>query len=164
MAEQGKSAFDFEFEALRGGDLSLAKFAGRPMLVVNTASKCGFTPQYQGLVELWKQHRESGLVVLGVPSNDFAGQEPGSAEEITTFCELNYSVDFPMTAKVHVRGPEAHPLFRWLAAEGGFWAKPRWNFYKYLIDRDGRLKTWFGSITTPQSNKLGRAVDKLIKG
>lgn len=102
--------------------------------------------------------------MLGVPSNDFAGQEPGSAEEITTFCELNYSVDFPMTAKVHVRGPEAHPLFRWLAAEGGFWAKPRWNFYKYLIDRDGRLKTWFGSITTPQSNKLGRAVDKLIKG
>ena len=158
----GKTAYDFEFSTLRGERLDLARFAGLPLLVVNTASKCGFTPQYAGLSDVWKRHAADGLVVIGVPSNDFGQQEPGSSDEIASFCAINYGVDFPMTAKVHVRGPDAHPLFRWLAAEGGFLSRPRWNFYKYLIGRDGRLKHWFASPTKPGSARFGRAVRDVI--
>jgi glutathione peroxidase len=159
----GKSAFDFEFEALKGGALPLGNFAGRPMVVVNTASKCGFTPQYEGLEALWQRHRDQGLIVLGVPSNDFGGQEPGSGDEIASFCQINYGVDFPLTGKVRVKGAEAHPLFRWLATKGGFLSKPRWNFYKYLIGRDGQLQTWFSSLTPPGSTKFGSAVERLMR-
>jgi glutathione peroxidase len=156
------SAYEFSFEALKGGALPLAGFQGRPLLIVNTASRCGFTPQYAGLRGLWQRHRDAGLVVLGVPSNDFGAQEPGSSGEIAAFCEANYGIDFPMTAKVSVRGAFAHPFFRWLAAEGGFLSRPRWNFYKYLIGRDGRLITWFASITAPDSPRLARAIAAAI--
>jgi glutathione peroxidase len=162
MGADSKTIADFELEALRGGKLALKDYAGKPMVIVNTASKCGFTPQYRGLEELWRKHRDAGLMVVGVPSNDFAGQEPGSSEEIATFCTANYSVDFPLAAKVHVRGPEAHPLFRWLADQGGFFARPRWNFYKYLIGRDGRLRDWFSSLTPPGSRRFGKAVEALM--
>ena len=158
-----KTAYDFEFTTLQGEGFALGQFAGRPLLVVNTASKCGFTPQYAGLTQIWKQHQAEGLVVIGVPSNDFGQQEPGSADEIGSFCEVNYGVDFPMMAKVPVRGPDAHPLFRWLATEGGFFSRPRWNFYKYLIGRDGQLKDWFASPTKPGSAKFGRAVNRIIE-
>jgi glutathione peroxidase len=158
----GRTAYDFEFATLEGERFNLAELAGRPLLVVNTASKCGFTPQYAGLTEVWRRHRAEGLAVIGVPSNDFGQQEPGDAEEIASFCAVNYGVDFPMMAKVHVRGPEAHPLFRWLAAEGGFFSRPRWNFYKYLIGRDGRLKHWFASSTKPGSPRFGRAVRDVV--
>lgn len=156
------TAYDFSFESLTGGVLPLAKFKGRPLLIVNTASRCGFTPQYAGLRDLWQRHRKAGLIVLGVPSNDFGAQEPGSSDEIASFCASNYGVDFPMTAKVSVRGAGAHPLFRWLAAEGGFLSLPRWNFYKYLIRRDGHLATWFASMTTPDSPRLARAIAAVI--
>ncbi len=157
-----KTAYDFEFTTLKGERFALGQFTGRPLLVVNTASKCGFTPQYAGLTEVWKQHKDEGLVVIGVPSNDFGQQEPGSADDIGSFCEINYGVDFPMMEKVRVKGPNAHPLFQWLAVEGGFLSRPRWNFYKYLIGRDGKLATWFGSPTKPDSVKFGRAVKKVL--
>ena len=156
------SAFDFSFRALDGTPLPLRNFAGRPLLVVNTASKCGFTPQYEGLEDIATRFRGRGLVVLGVPSNDFAGQEPGTPEDIAAFCASNYHIDFPLTEKVHVRGPEVDPLFRWLAAEGGFLSRPRWNFYKYLIGRDGGLKRWFTSLTRPDSAKFVRAIEALV--
>jgi glutathione peroxidase len=156
------TAYDFSFEALDGGALPLVKFKGRPLLIVNTASRCGFTPQYAGLRELGQRHRDAGLVIIGVPSNDFGAQEPSSSEDIADFCEVNYGVDFPMAAKVPVRGAKAHPLFRWLAAEGGFLSLPRWNFYKYLIGRDGHLATWFASMTTPDSPRLARAIAVVI--
>jgi glutathione peroxidase len=156
------SAHAFTFNTLRGAPLPLAEFAGRPIVIVNTASKCGFTPQYAGLVALSKAHKSDGLVVLGVPSNDFGGQEPGGADEIQSFCDIRYGVDFPLTEKVHVTGPQAHPLFRWIAAKGGFLAKPHWNFYKYLIGRDGALIDWFSSVTAPDSKRFQRAVDQLI--
>jgi glutathione peroxidase len=156
------SAFDFSFAALKGGPLPLAQFRGRPLVVVNTASQCGFTPQYAALQTLWRTHRDDGLVVLGVPCNDFGGQEPGDATAISAFCMQNYSVDFPLTAKVHVRGAETHPLFRWLAQEGGFLSRPRWNFYKYLIGRDGQLHDWFGSITPPSAGRFTRAVGHIV--
>lgn len=162
MSATDKSAFDFVVDRLGGGALPLREFAGRPMVIVNTASKCGFTPQYAGLEALWRDHRKDGLVVLGVPSNDFGRQEPGSAADIASFCATNYGVDFPMAAKVPVSGKDAHPLFAWLSEEGGFLARPRWNFYKYLIDRNGKLQTWFSSVTAPGSNRFKAAVARLL--
>ena len=158
-----KTAFDFEFTSLKGKPMPLSEFAGKPVIIVNTASKCGFTPQYKGLEEVWQRHKADGLVMLGVPSNDFAGQEPGTSMEIEQFCEINFGVDFPLTEKVHVKGADAHPLFNWLGEQGGFLSKPRWNFYKYFIGRDGKLKDWFASVTTPDSAKFTRAVEKLLK-
>ena len=155
-------AFAFTLDALEGGTLPLQAYAGRPLLIVNTASRCGFTPQYAGLQRLWTDYGGRGLVVLGVPSNDFGAQEPGSSDEIAGFCERNYGVDFPMAAKIAVRGPGAHPLFQWLAAQGGLFARPRWNFYKYLIGHDGQLAAWFTSVTPPDATRLRRAIDKAL--
>ena len=132
------SIYDFTLKNLQGKELPLKAYAGRPILIVNTASKCGFTPQYKGLQELWSDKKKDGLVVIGVPSNDFGHQEPGNASDITSFCEINYGVDFPLAEKTPVSGGAAHPLFKWLAEQGGFLSKPRWNFYKYLIGRDGK--------------------------
>ncbi len=160
MAE--KTAYDFDFLSLKGEPLPLAEFAGRPLLIVNTASKCGFTPQYKELEAIWRQYQGEGLVVLGVPSNDFANQEPGGAAEIANFCETNFGVDFPLTEKVRVKGTNAHPLFQWLAREGGFLSRPRWNFYKYVIGKDGKLVDWFASTTTPGSAKVQRALKKAM--
>ncbi|HLG86231.1 MAG TPA: glutathione peroxidase [Alphaproteobacteria bacterium] len=162
MAETSDTAHAFSFKSLEGKPLPLSAFKGKPLLIVNTASKCGFTPQYQGLEELWRATRDRGLVVLGVPCNDFGGQEPGSAQEIATFCEVRFGVDFPLTEKVHVKGDEAHPLFRWLVAKGA--GRPRWNFYKYLIDRDGNFVDWFSSMTSPKSGRFQKAVEKLLAG
>jgi glutathione peroxidase len=158
------TAYDFALDGLSGGALPLSQFRGRPMVIVNTASKCGFTPQYAGLETLWQRHKDQGLVVLGVPSNDFGRQEPGSSAEIAEFCSVRFGVDFPLAAKVSVRGAAAHPLFRWLAGEAGFFGRPRWNFYKYLIRRDGTLQDWFSSKTAPDSAKFGTAIAKLIAG
>ncbi len=160
MAEQ--TAFDFTLTTLQGEPLKLDRFAGSPMLIVNTASRCGFTPQYEGLQALWSQNRERGLTVIGVPSNQFGRQEPGGAAEIASFCSSNYGVSFPMTEKLHVRGPDADPLFRWLAQQGGLLSRPRWNFFKYLIGRDGRLATWFSSATSPDSTRLRTAVARVL--
>jgi glutathione peroxidase len=156
------TAYEFSFRTLQGKDYRLADLAGRPLVVVNTASKCGFTPQYKGLEALWRAKKEAGLVVIGVPSNDFGAQEPGNAEEISSFCELNYGVDFPMMEKVHVKGPDAHPFFKWAGKQGGFMAAPKWNFFKYLIGKDGALSDWFSSITAPDSGKFVKAVEKII--
>jgi glutathione peroxidase len=157
-----QSAFDFTLTSLTSSPLPLQAYAGRPMLIVNTASRCGFTPQYAGLQALWDEYRERELVVLGVPSNDFGRQEPGGREEIAGFCAVNYGVNFPMADKVPVRGREAHPLFRWLGEQGGLLSRPRWNFYKYLVGRDGQLLTWFGSTTPPGSVRLRAAVARAL--
>jgi glutathione peroxidase len=156
-----QTAYDFSFNTLAGDAYPLAALRGRPMLIVNTASACGFTPQYAGLEALWKAQGDSGLVVIGVPCDDFGHQEPGDAATIGAFCEKNYGVTFPMMEKVHVRGPGRHPLFGWLAEAGGVFSKPRWNFYKYLIGPDGRLADWFASLTKPESEKLRQAVAKV---
>lgn len=162
MSDKQKTIYDFELKTLRGQPLPLSDYKGRPVLVVNTASKCGFTPQYKELEAIWQKYRDEGLMVIGVPSNDFAGQEPGGAEEIEQFCEINFGVDFPLAEKVHVTGADAHPLFKWLGAEGGFLSKPRWNFYKYVIGRDGKLIDWFASTTAPGSAKVEKAIKKAL--
>ncbi|NHN89312.1 glutathione peroxidase [Acetobacter conturbans] len=155
------SAYDFSLPGLTDGTLDLGAWRGKPLLIVNTASKCGFTPQYEGLQALWSE-MDRELIVLGVPSNDFGQQEPGSASEISTFCARNYGVSFPMAAKCHVRGPETTPLFTWLAKQGGFFARPRWNFFKYLINREGQLETWFSSLASPLSSRVKDAATRLV--
>ena len=135
-------------------------YRGKVIRVVNTASKCGFTSQYEGLEALYRQYQDRGLVVLGFPSNDFMQQEPGSEEEIQKFCRLTYSVEFPMFEKVSVTKGKANPLFERLATAGAPY--PKWNFYKYLIDREGNYVDYFASITSPDSDKVVRAIEKLL--
>lgn len=153
------TAFDFRMEAIEGGPLDLAGFRGRPMLVVNTASFCGYTPQYTGLQKLHETYGSRGLVVLGVPSNDF-NQESADARTIKRFCEANYSVDFPMTTPSKVTGAQAVPLFGFLAANGG--GAPRWNFHKYLVARDGRRVQGFATSVEPDAPSLLRAIEAAL--
>jgi len=148
------SVYDFSAEKLAGGTQSLAEYRGRPMLIVNTASECGFTPQYAGLQALHEAYGARGLAVLGFPCNQFGKQEPGDAAAITGFCTTNYGVRFPMFAKVEVNGPGAHPLFEHLKAEAPGLLGTRgikWNFTKFLVDREGRVRSRFAPSTTPQS-------------
>ncbi|MEJ7648503.1 MAG: glutathione peroxidase [Nakamurella sp.] len=143
---------DFTADALTGATTPLSEYAGKVVLVVNTASNCGFTPQYTALERLWQTYREQGLVVLGFPCNQFGGQEPGDADTIGEFCQVNYGVTFPLFAKVDVNGGESHPLFAWLRAEakGALGTtKIKWNFTKFLVGRDGAVIKRFGSTTKP---------------
>ena len=158
-----KTAHDFSFRSIDGAPLPLSTLKGKAVLVVNVASRCGLTPQYAGLEQLWKNKRDAGLVVLGVPCNDFGAQEPGSESEIKTFCATNYKVDFPLTAKEHVVGGEAHPLYKWVASELGEAATPKWNFHKYLFNKDGSIAGTFGSRTTPDDAGLNEAIDAALK-
>jgi glutathione peroxidase len=137
---------EISLDSIRGGPMPTNDYAGRVVLLVNTASQCGFTRQYQGLEALWLANKGKGLVVLGVPSNDFGGQEPGSNDEIKDFCEANFDVTFPLAAKQVVSGRNAHPLYRWAAAQTGALGTPGWNFHKILIGRDGRVIDWYSPL------------------
>ena len=157
------NAHSFSFTSIEGKPLPLSTFKGKAVLVVNTASKCGLTPQYKGLEALWQTYKDKGLVVLGVPSNDFGAQEPGSEEEIQEFCEVRYGVDFPLTTKQPVTGAGAHPLYQWVAKELGEAAVPKWNFHKYLIGKDGKILGTFGSRTEPDAPELKQAIEGALK-
>ena len=159
----GMTAHDFDFQTIDGKPLPLQQFKGKAVLVVNTASQCGFTPQYTDLQKLWSDYRGRGLVVLGVPSNDFGGQEPGSAEQIREFCEVNFDIDFPLTGKQTVIGGKAHPFYRWIAAELGEDSLPKWNFHKYLIAPDGSIAEVFPSKVRPTDPKVIQAVEAALK-
>ena len=152
------TAYAFTFKGLDGAEIPLSAHAGRPILVVNTASLCGYTPQYTGLQALWTRYRAQGLLVLGVPSNDFGSQEPGGAREITKTAHDEYHVSFPLTEKVAVKGATAHPFYKWAAAERPQEA-PRWNFHKYLIGRDGHLKAGFTSAVEPSDPRLIASIE-----
>jgi len=156
------TAYAFSFNGLDGGSVRLAEYAGKPILIVNTASQCGFTPQYAGLQELWKRYRERGLMIIGVPSNDFGGQEPGGPEEINKTAHGAYSVNFPLAAKAEVRGPAAHPFYRWAALERPG-EGPRWNFHKYLVGRDGRIAAAFTSQIEPTDPRVIAAIEKELR-
>ena len=151
------TAYAFSFARLDGGDIRLADFAGKPILVVNTASLCGYTPQYAGLQELWIRFHDRDLMIVGVPSNDFGGQEPGTAADITETANHRYGVTFPLAAKAVVKGPAAHPFYKWAAAERPL-ETPRWNFHKYLIGRDGRIAAVFSTQTEPNDPKVVAAI------
>lgn len=157
-----KALLDQEFRALASDDVvNLAEaYPGKVVLVVNTASKCGNTPQYEGLEALYQDYGDDGLVVLGFPSNDFMGQEPGTEEQIQEFCRLTYKVKFPMFEKVSVKEADAHPFFAALAAEAGTY--PKWNFHKFLIGRDGQLITEFSPRTKPRDDRVVSAIEAAL--
>lgn len=147
------SVYDFKATTLRGEEESLSKYKDKVLLVVNTASKCGFTPQFKGLQELYDKYKDRGFEVLGFPSNQFAGQEPGSSEDIEQYCQINYGVTFPMYEKIDVKGDTAHPLFQYLTREapGVLGTKAvKWNFTKFLVDREGRVLKRFSPNTSPE--------------
>ena len=154
------TAYAFSFPASAGGDIRLADFAGRPILVVNTASLCGFTPQYGGLQELWTEFHGRGLMILGVPSNDFGGQEPGGAAEIGSTAQ-HHGVTFPIAAKATVKGANAHPFYKW-AAEARPKDVPRWNFHKYLIGRDGYIAAVFPETVEPSDTRVKTAIARSL--
>jgi glutathione peroxidase len=156
------SAHDFSFTTIDHKPLPFKDFQGHPVLVVNTASECGYTPQYAGLQKLWTRYRKQGLVVLGVPSNDFGQQEPGAEETIQEFCAARYGVDFPLTAKQRVIGPDAHPFYRWLVEQVGEDGAPRWNFHKYLIDANGHLVDMWPSRIEPLAGEITEAIEGVL--
>ncbi len=155
------TAYGFSFVALKSGDIRLSDFAGKPILIVNTASQCGFTPQYTGLQQLWTQFGKRGLMIVGVPSNDFGGQEPGGATEIAQTAEDDYHVTFPIAAKAVVKGPDAHPFYKWAAAARPA-DMPRWNFHKYLIGRDGYIAEAFSHSVEPTDTRVVTAIARLL--
>jgi glutathione peroxidase len=155
--------YDIEVNTITGEAVKLSEYRGQVLLVVNTASKCGFTGQYDGLQKLYETYRGKGLKVLGFPSNDFLRQEPGTNEEIQSFCRLNYGVSFPMFGKIYVKGKDQHPLYAYLTSKQTnpeFAGKISWNFNKFLISRDGKVVGRFGSRTRPEDEKLVSAVEK----
>ena len=154
------AVLNHKFSNLMDEPVSLCQFSGKVLLIVNTASECGYTPQYDGLEKLYRRYREKGFVVLGFPANDFGGQEPGSNKEIAQFCRLNYGITFPIFAKSDVVGKNANPLFRELAARTG--KPPRWNFHKYLLDRTGQPVAAFESAVEPNDPRLTTEIEKLL--
>ena len=156
------NAYDFSFTSIDGEPLPLSSFKGKPVLVVNTASKCGLTPQYEGLEALYRDYRDQGLVVLGVPCNQFAGQEPGTEDEIKSFCETKFDVDFPLTSKVDVKEAGRHPFYAWAEEKLGEPAVPVWNFHKILIGKHGEAIQAFGPRTEPEAPEITAAIEKVL--
>ena len=162
-ADYKKLAYYFKFKDLDGSTLSLSEYKGKVIVVVNVASQCGFTNQYEAMQKVWEKYQEKDVLMLGVPSNDFGKQEPGNNEDIKNFCEAKFGISFPMTEKVLVKGSDAHPFYIWARENHGKSAIPKWNFHKIIIDKDGKVAETFSSITNPSSNKFIKALDKLIK-
>lgn len=159
---EANSLYDFTMKDIDGKERPLKQFAGKVVVVVNVASKCGLTPQYEGLEKLYKEHKEAGLVVLGFPANDFRGQEPGTDSEIKEFCSTNYSVTFPMFSKISVKGETAHPLYRWLIAATDQKQDIEWNFAKFVVGRDGKVKARFAPRTAPNDPNLIAAIKSAL--
>jgi glutathione peroxidase len=159
------NVYQFTVKDLSGHEVSLNEYKGKVLLIVNTASECGFTPQYRELEDLYKTYRDRGFEILAFPSNDFGGQEPLEGEAIARFCENKYNVTFPIFEKIKVKGEFAHPLFKYLSDKkqnGKVGSSPKWNFHKYLVDRNGRVVDYYLSITNPTSSKVKKAIEKLL--
>jgi glutathione peroxidase len=161
-AKYDKIFFDFDIKDINEETFALEKFKNKTVLLVNVASNCGFTKQYTELQELYEKYSEKGLVVLGVPSNQFGGQEPGSNNEIKDFCETNFNITFPMTTKIDVKGDNAHPIYLWAKENYGNAAVPKWNFHKILINRQGKIEDTYSSFTKPMSKKLTSKIEEIL--
>ena len=161
-ADYEKLAYDFKFKDLDGSQLSLSEYKGKVIIAVNVASQCGFTKQYEDMQDVWKKYQSKGIIMLGIPSNDFGQQEPGTSKEIKNFCEAKFGITFPMTEKVTVKGPDAHPFYVWAKDNYGKSAIPKWNFHKIIIDKSGKIADTFSSITNPSSKKFIKVLEKLI--
>ena len=161
-ANYDKLAYDFNFNDLDGSPLNLAEYKGKVIVVVNVASQCGFTKQYEDMQKVWEKYQVKGVVMLGVPSNDFGNQEPGSNVEIKDFCEAKFGITFPMTEKVSVKGENAHPFYLWAKKNHGKSAIPKWNFHKIMIGKNGKVVDTFASITNPSSKKFIIALEEAL--
>ena len=161
-ADYSKLAYDYKFNDIDGNDLNLNKFKNKVIVVVNVASQCGFTKQYEDMQKVWVKYQDKGVVMLGVPSNDFGKQEPGSSEEIKDFCEAKFGITFPMTEKVSVKGENAHPFYIWARKNHGKSSIPKWNFHKIIIGKDGKVLDTFASLTNPSSKKFIKAIEKAL--
>ena len=165
MTTSTKSIHQFSVNDIKGQAVDLSKYKGKVLLIINTASKCGFTPQLKAMEELYQEYKDKGLEILAFPSNDFAGQEPLNGEEIESFCTLNYQSSFPIFEKVHVKGKDRNDLYQFLSDKkenGKLNSVPKWNFHKYLIDKEGKVVDYFYAITSPTSSKVKRAIEKLL--
>jgi glutathione peroxidase len=160
-ASDNVNAYNFEFVGIEGNIIKLSDYKDKVIVVVNVASRCGYTPQYKDLQHLWSTYKNKDLVVIGVPTNNFR-QEPGSNEEIKDFCETNFGINFPLTEKINVIGNNSHPFYKWARKDFGIGAIPKWNFHKIIIDKNGKVAETFSSITKPSSKKFLKAIDKLI--
>jgi len=161
-----KSIYDFTVKDIDGKDVKLENYKGKVVLIVNVASKCGFTPQYEGLQKIYTKYKDQGFVILGFPANNFMGQEPGTNEEIKQFCSLNYNVTFPMFSKISVKGKDIAPLYQYLTEKETnpeFSGKISWNFNKFLIDRQGKIVARFGSRAKPESQEVIAAIEKALE-
>ena len=161
-ADYAKLAYDFQFKSIDGEIIKLSDYQNKVIVVVNVASRCGFTNQYEDLQELWSSYKNKGLIVLGVPTNDFK-QEPGSNGDIKNFCETNFKINFPLTEKTNVIGNNSHPFFKWAKKNHGKGAIPKWNFHKIIIGKNGKVVDTFASITRPSSNRFINSIEAVIK-
>ena len=162
MSDNSKTFFDFKINSINGNELDLSTFNGKTILLVNVASKCGFTKQYDDLQKLYDVYKDKGLVVIGVPTNQFGGQEPGTETEIKNFCETNFNITFPMTGKYDVKGDSAHPIYLWAKDTYGKSTVPKWNFHKILINKEGKIDDTFASFTGPMSKKIINKLDQIL--
>ena len=160
-AKYEKIFFDFNIKSIEGNEINLENFKNNVILLVNTASYCGFTKQYDGLQKIYKKYKDKGLIVMGVPSNSF-NQEKNEESEIKQFCEVNFDITFPMTSIYDVRGDNAHPIYKWARDNHGKSAVPKWNFHKIIINKEGKIEETFSSLTKPTSNKILSVLDKLL--
>ena len=160
-AGTNSTAYDYEFNSIDGNLIKLSQYKGKVIVLVNVASRCGYTPQYEDLQELWSQYKSKNLIVIGIPTNNFR-QEPGSNKEIKNFCETNFGITFPMTEKIDVIGGNSHPFYKWARKDYGIGAIPKWNFHKIIIGKEGKIVKTFSSITKPTSKKFIKTIEDLI--
>ena len=161
-ASYDKLAYDFNFKDLDGSNLNLSEYKNKVIIVVNVASQCGFTSQYEDMQKVWEKYQKTGVVMIGVPSNDFGNQEPGNNKEIKNFCEAKFGITFPMTEKVSVKGEKAHPFYKWANKNYGKNAVPKWNFHKIMVGKNGKIIDTFASITKPTSKRFISALEKAL--
>ena len=162
ISDNSKTLFDFKINTINGDELNLSTYKGKTVLIVNVASNCGFTKQYDDLQNLYDIYSKKGLVILGIPSNQFGNQEPGSEDEIKDFCKTNFNITFPMTSKYDVKGENAHPIFLWAKKSFGNSTVPKWNFHKILVNKNGKIVDTFASFTNPKSNKIIKKIDDIL--
>ena len=158
-----KLAYDFHFNDLDGSKMNLSEYKNKVIVIINVASQCGFTSQYEDMQQIWEQYQKKGVVLIGVPSNDFGNQEPGNSDEIKNFCEAKFGITFPMTEKIIVKGENAHPFYKWAMENHGKSAVPKWNFHKIIVGKDGKVYDTFASITNPSSKKFTSAIEKALE-
>ena len=162
LAKYEKLIYDFEIESITGEKINFSTYKNKIILLVNVASQCGFTNQYEDMQKIWEKYQSKGVVIIGVPSNDFGQQEPGNNNDIKNFCEAKFGISFPMTEKVSVKGSDAHPFFKWAKQNHGSSAVPKWNFHKIIVDKEGKISDTFSSITNPSSKKFIKVLEGLI--